>query len=197
MSREFMTDSDRIRRVLLEMDCGLITGDRNFRDYLDATLELRRFRSRFKDRNIRRWIWHFKLALLLTLFGVLAMHIFGRAENSAFFWLVFIAIGSGIATTLSDHRKEQICRHHFECVLQLSVEQVPGRFPYEWQAGATVDSLKKYSDGMEWELEWGLRRRELRTVFLLVGGLLLYLYLTFESCGGAPIPYWGCVGQLG
>jgi hypothetical protein len=192
-----MKDSDRIRSLLLQMDCGLIRCDRAFQDYLKAMLEFQRFRSRFSDRNIRRWIWHFKLALLLSLFWVLANHIFGGADDSQLFWLTFIAVGSGISATLTDYRKEQICRHHFECLLQMSVGQVPGWFPYAWQTGATAECLQQFADGIEWDLEWGLRRRESRTVFVLTTGLLFYFYLTFERFGGPFIPIWGCGGHLG
>lgn len=192
-----MRDSDRIRSLLLLMDCGLIRLDQKFQDYLKATLDFQRFRSRFADRNIRRWIWHLKLGLLLTLFCVLAKHIVGWANDSVIYWLAFMAIGSDISSTLVDYRKEQICRHHFDCLLQLSVEQVPGSLPYAWQTGASAQCLKQFSDSMEWDLEWGLRRRESKTVFILLTGLLLYFYLTFERFGGPFVPMWGCGGQLG
>lgn len=168
-----MKDTDRIRVLLLQIDCGLIRCDQTFRNYLNASLDFQNFRSRFANRTVRRWLWHFKLVLVLVLFWVLTKQILGSIDDSILCWTASIAIGSGLATTLSDNRKERVCQDHFECCLQLSVDQVPRRFPYEWQTGTSARCLNQFADGIEWDLEWGLRRREARTALLLGVGLLI------------------------
>ena len=58
----------------------------------------------------------------------------------------------------------------------------------------TSECLRKYAESLEWELEWNLRRRESRTVFVLMAGLFLYVLMTFELFGGPLIPFWSCCG---
>lgn len=193
-----MTDRDRTRNLLLQMDSGLLRYDPMFRDYLAATLDFEKYRSRYLDRKIRRGLWVVKLSLLVGLFGVLGHRLYGSPSLSVALWPFFIAAGISILPILCDTRKEKLCRYHFESMLHLAVGHAPYPLPCTWQSGMTAECLKKYSESLEWDLEWKLRRRETRTIFVLMAGLFLYLYMTFEFFGGPLIPFWsGCAGCLG
>lgn len=176
------------------MDSGLTRFDPTFRQYLVATLEFQRFGSRCRDRNIRRWLGSAKIALLVSLFGILAQRIWGGPSFPDALWPIAILGLIGTFSLLSNKRKEHTCRQHHECLIHLAIGQAPPYFPYFWQTGMSFECLRRYSEGLEWELEWTLRRQESRTTFVLIAGLFLYVFITFEVFGGPLIPFWNCCG---
>mgnify|MGYP000044090471 CR=1 FL=1 len=188
------TDRDTTRNLLLQMDSGLLEFNPMFRQYLTATLECQKFRSRRKDRSLRRWLWSAKILLLLSLFGILAQRIWGGPTVPETFWPISILSLASTFALLNNTPRERTCRQYYECLLHLSVGQAPPQLPYLWQTGMTSECLRKYAESLEWELEWNLRRRESRTVFVLMAGLFLYVLMTFELFGGPLIPFWSCCG---
>ena len=192
-----MTEHERTRHLLLQMDCGLVKPGRTFRKYLTATLELQKFCSRSRERKVRRWLWCLKLTLLLTLFGALALRVLGQSDVGEMLWPILLTVGPGLGAGLLDRFKERQCRQHFECLLQLAVDQAPGTLPFPWQAGLGAECFQKFSQSLEWEMEWRLRRQEARTRFVLAVGLMFYLFLRFEGVGGSVVSSCLCGGSLG
>ena len=115
------TDRDTTRNLLLQMDSGLLEFNPMFRQYLTATLECQKFRSRRKDRSLRRWLWSAKILLLLSLFGILAQRIWGGPTVPETFWPISILSLASTFALLNNTPRERTCRQYYECLLHLSV----------------------------------------------------------------------------
>lgn len=187
-----MTDMYSIRMLLLQMECGVIRYDRSLREYLITTLGFLGARSRAAERGRRRRIWQLGLGMVPVLAWLIVHEINAGLWDVSALWPPALAAAGWLVTRPPS--RERQCLRHFECALQRSVGQVSSLFVHQWQSQVPPSSLRQYSEALEWDLEWRLKRWESRIVMAMLAGLLLCLCLVGKNLGSMYCCFSGDLG---